>query len=68
MPIGVVSNASGWWNENFPYNKKGDYLFTGCSHEGGKGYLLSSVFEIGVGLNGGILFSIVFTFLSNFLI
>ena len=47
MPIGVVSDASGWWNENFPYNKKGDFLFTGCDHEGGKGYILSSEFEIG---------------------
>ena len=47
MPIGVVSNASTWWNEGLPYNKKGDYLFTGADHEGGKGYLLSSEFEIG---------------------
>ena len=47
MPIGVVSNASTWWNEGLPYNKKGEYLFTGCDHEGGKGYLLSSEFEIG---------------------
>ena len=47
MAIGVVSNASTWWNEGLPYNKKGEYLFTGADHEGGKGYLLSSEFEIG---------------------
>ena len=47
MPIGVVSNASTWWIEALPYNKKGDYLFTGADHERGKGYLLSSEFEIG---------------------
>ncbi len=46
-PIGVVSSDSSWWNEGLPYNKKGQYLFTGCNHENGKGYILSSEFEIG---------------------
>ena len=45
--IGVVSNASTWWNEGLPYNKKGEFLFTGCDSERNKGYLLSSEFEIG---------------------
>lgn len=45
--IGVVSSASTWWNEGLPYNKKGEYLFTGCDHETGTGYLTSSEFEIG---------------------
>ena len=47
MPIGVVSDASTWWIEGLPYNKKGQYLFTGADHETGKGYILSSEFEIG---------------------
>ncbi len=45
--IGEVSNAIGWWNENFPYNKKGDYLFTGISKESGVGTLTSSPFTLG---------------------
>ena len=45
--IGYVSNASTWWNEGLPYNKKGQYLFTGCDDEGKTGYLLSSEFEVG---------------------
>ena len=45
--IGYVSNASTWWNEGLPYNKKGQYLFTGADDEGKTGYLLSSEFEIG---------------------
>lgn len=45
--IGYVSNASTWWNEGLPYNKKGQYLFTGCDDEAKTGYLLSSEFEIG---------------------
>lgn len=45
--IGVVSSANGWWNENFPYNKKGTYLFTGISHESGRGSLTSSAFTVG---------------------
>lgn len=45
--IGVVTNASGWWNENFPYNKKGTYLFSGISDEAGKGTLTSSAFVVG---------------------
>ncbi len=51
--IGVVTNASGWWNENFPYNKKGTYLFSGIVNEGegvlesNKGTLTSSAFTVG---------------------
>ena len=52
--IGVVTNANGYWGDNIPYEKVGDYLFTGVeSHgadtmrEGNKGTLTSSVFEIG---------------------
>ena len=45
--IGVVSSDYGWWNENFPYNKKGRYLFTGIAHEGEKGTLTSDAFELG---------------------
>ena len=45
--IGYVTNASTWWNEGLPYNKKGRYLFTGADDEGKTGYLLSSEFEIG---------------------
>ena len=45
--IGVVTNASGWWNENLPYNKKGSWLFSGISDEAGKGTLTSSAFTVG---------------------
>ena len=45
--IGVVTNASGWWNENLPYNKKGTYLFSGISDEAAKGTLTSSAFTVG---------------------
>lgn len=52
--IGVVTNANGYWGDNIPYEKVGDFLFTGVeSHgadtmrEGNKGTLTSSVFEIG---------------------
>ena len=51
--IGVVTNASGWWAENLPYNKKGTYLFSGLVDEGAgvlesnKGTLTSSAFTIG---------------------
>ena len=45
--IGVVTNASGWWNENLPYNKKGTYLFSGISNEDGVGTLTSSAFTVG---------------------
>lgn len=44
--IGVVSDASGWWAENLPYNKRGTYLFTGIAHEGGTGTLTSSAFTV----------------------
>ena len=51
--IGHVTNASGWWAENFPYNKKGAYLFSGVVDEGAgilesyKGTLTSSAFTVG---------------------
>lgn len=50
--IGHVSSNSTWWAEALPYNKKGNYLFTGCgdlgaNKESNTGYLLSSEFEIG---------------------
>ena len=51
--IGIVTNASGWWNENLPYNKKGTYLFSGIVDEGAgvleshKGTLTSSAFTVG---------------------
>ena len=50
--IGIVTNASGWWNENFPYNKKGTFLFSGIVNEGAgvlesnKGTLTSSAFTV----------------------
>ena len=45
--IGEVTNASGWWAENLPYNKKGNYLFSGVYSEAGKGTLTSSAFTVG---------------------
>ena len=51
--IGIVTNATGWWNENLPYNKKGSYLFSGIVDEGAgvleyhKGTLTSSAFTVG---------------------
>ena len=51
--IGIVTNATGWWNENLPYNKKGTYLFSGIVDEGAgvleshKGTLTSSAFTVG---------------------
>ena len=50
--IGHVSSNSTWWAEALPYNKKGNFLFTGCgdlglNKESNTGYLLSSPFEIG---------------------
>ena len=45
--IGEVTNASGWWAENFPYNKKGGHLFSGIYNEAGKGSLTSSAFTVG---------------------
>ena len=52
--IGLVTNASGYWGDNIPYGKDGDYLFTGVEsngadtmREGNRGSLTSSVFEIG---------------------
>ncbi|MBR4836804.1 MAG: hypothetical protein IKU99_07335, partial [Clostridia bacterium] len=52
--IGVVTNANGYWGDNIPYEKVGDYLFTGVEsfgadtmREGNRGTLTSSVFEIG---------------------
>ena len=51
--IGIVTNASGWWAENLPYNKKGSFLFSGIVDEGAgvlesnKGTLTSSAFTVG---------------------
>ncbi len=52
--IGVVTNANGYWADNIPYGKDGEYLFTGVEsfgadtlREGNRGVLTSSVFEIG---------------------
>ena len=51
--IGLVTNASGWWNENLPYNKKGNFLFSGIVDDGAgvlesnKGTLTSSAFTVG---------------------
>ena len=51
--IGQVTNASGWWAENLPYNKKGAFLFSGIVDEGAgvlehyKGTLTSSAFTVG---------------------
>ena len=51
--IGQVTSASGWWNENLPYNKRGTYLFSGIVDEGAgvlesyKGTLTSSAFTVG---------------------
>ena len=52
--IGVVTDANGYWGDNIPYEKVGDFLFTGVEsfgadtmREGNKGYLTSSAFEIG---------------------
>ena len=52
--IGVVTNANGYWGDNIPYEKAGDFLFTGVEsfgadtmREGNKGSLTSSAFEIG---------------------
>ena len=51
--IGIVTNASGWWAENLPYNKKGSYLFSGIVDEGAgvfeysTGTLTSSAFTVG---------------------
>ena len=52
--IGVVTNASGFWGDNIPYGKDGEFLFTGVEsfgadtmREGNRGVLTSSIFEIG---------------------
>ena len=51
--IGLVTNANGYWGDNIPYEKVGDYLFTGVEsngadtmREGNKGTLTSSVFQV----------------------
>ena len=52
--IGLVTNANGYWGDNIPYEKVGDFLFTGVEsfgadtmREGNRGALTSSAFEIG---------------------
>ena len=51
---GVVTNASGFWADDIPYGKDGEYLFTGVEsfgadtmREENRGVLTSSIFEIG---------------------
>ena len=52
--IGVVTNANGYWGDNIPYEKVGDFLFTGVEsfgadtmREGNRGALTSSAFVVG---------------------
>ena len=52
--IGEVTDIDGYWNENYPYGKDGNYLFSGVqnhgqdfNYEANRGLLTSSVFEIG---------------------
>lgn len=45
--IGKVTDASGWWEQNYPYNKKGKWLFTGIDRESNVGTLTSSEFTLG---------------------
>jgi hypothetical protein len=45
--IGVVTDASGWWNENLPYNKEGNFLYSGIACEGNQGTLTSTSFIVG---------------------
>lgn len=45
--IGEVTSKDGWWDEVFPFNKKGQYLFSGETKEKNTGFLKSSSFEIG---------------------
>ncbi|MBR2966857.1 MAG: hypothetical protein IKC52_05280 [Clostridia bacterium] len=53
QPIGQVTNAHGWWAENFPYNKKGAHLFSGIVNESAgilesnTGAITSSPFVVG---------------------
>ena len=42
-----LMDKSGWWNENFAYNKKGNYFVSGENLEGKTGKLISSSFELG---------------------
>ena len=53
-PIGIVTNAAGWWDECLPYNKKGKWLFSGLDdkpdygkYEKNKGTLTSELFTVG---------------------
>lgn len=48
--IGEVTDKSGWWNENLPFNKKGNWLFSGETVEANTGYIESTKFKVG-GLN-----------------
>lgn len=45
--IGYVTDRYGWWNENYPYNRKGIYCFTGTDDESNTGTLTSSTFKVG---------------------
>ena len=42
-----ISANQGWWQQNFSYNKKGNYLLTGINLEGNTGTLTSSSFKVG---------------------
>ena len=47
-PFGEVTNKTGWWDENLPFNKKGMYLFSGeGSFESKTGYIQSESFKVG---------------------
>ncbi|MBQ4268391.1 MAG: hypothetical protein IJB97_01935, partial [Clostridia bacterium] len=43
---GEVSNANTYWNENYPFNKTGDWLFHGVYKEGAMGVLRSTSFVL----------------------
>lgn len=44
--IGYVTDRASWWDQ-YPYNRKGNYCFTGESDENKTGYLISSPFKVG---------------------
>ncbi len=44
--IGKVSQIPVWWDK-YPYNKKGEYFFTGMANEAAAGTLTSSAFTLG---------------------
>ena len=46
LQIGHITSEETWWAEKLPYNKVGQYLFTGIADEFNTGYLLSSEFTL----------------------